>query len=71
MPPRPARRRAPQQYADDPQRDLRVTTTRCMDDWTIGEQDYQRDPAYPDDPYAYQDEYDDEPRAARRSAAAA
>jgi SPOR domain len=24
-------------------------------------QDYQRDPAYPDDPYAYQNEYDEEP----------
>ncbi len=35
-----------------------------------GEQDYQRDPAYPDDPYAFQSEYpeadlDDEPRKSR------
>ena len=26
-----------------------------------GEQEYQRDPAYPDDPYAYQSDYEDEP----------
>jgi hypothetical protein len=26
-----------------------------------GAQDYQRDPAYPDDPYAYQDGYEEEP----------
>lgn len=35
-----------------------------------GEQDYQRDPAYPDDPYAYQSDYpdaeaDDEPKKQR------
>ena len=33
-----------------------------------GEQDYQRDPAYPDDPYAYQNGYDDEePEPKKRS----
>lgn len=29
-----------------------------------GAQDFQREPAYPDDPYAYQDGYEDEPEAA-------
>ena len=32
-----------------------------------GEQDYQRDPAYPDDPYAYQNGYDEEPAPKKRS----
>ena len=32
-----------------------------------GEQDYQRDPAYPDDPYAYQNEYAEEPEPKKRS----
>ena len=33
-----------------------------------GEQDFQRDPAYPDDPYAYQSEYEeDEPAPRKRS----
>jgi hypothetical protein len=33
-----------------------------------GEQEFQRDPAYPDDPYAYQSEYEeDEPAPRRRS----
>jgi hypothetical protein len=31
-----------------------------------GAQDYQRDAAYPDDPYAYQDGYEEEPEPARR-----
>ena len=32
-----------------------------------GEQNYQRDPAYPDDPYAYPNEYEDEPEPRRRA----
>lgn len=32
-----------------------------------GEQDYQRDPAYPDDPYAYQNEYAEESEPKKRS----
>jgi hypothetical protein len=32
-----------------------------------GEQEYQRDPAYPDDPYAYQSEYEEPPEPKRRS----
>jgi len=31
-----------------------------------GAQDYQREPAYPDDPYAYQDGYDEEAAPARK-----
>ena len=31
-----------------------------------GEQDFQRDPAYPNDPYAYQSEYEEEEPAPRR-----
>ena len=32
-----------------------------------GEHEYQRDPAYPDDPYAYQSEYEEEPEPPKRS----
>ena len=32
-----------------------------------GDQDYQRDPAYPDDPYAYQGEYEEPAEPKRRS----
>jgi hypothetical protein len=32
-----------------------------------GEQDFQRDPAYPDDPYAYESGYEEEPEPRRRS----
>ncbi len=32
-----------------------------------GGQEYQRDPAYPDDPYAYQDDYEEEPEPKKRS----
>ena len=33
-----------------------------------GAQDYQREAAYPDDPYAYQDGYEEEPEPARKRA---
>ena len=36
-----------------------------------GEQDFQRDPAYPDDPYAYQSDYDEEEPAPTQAHAAA
>jgi hypothetical protein len=32
-----------------------------------GDQDYQRDSAYPEDPYAYQNDYEDEPPPKKRS----
>ena len=48
-------------------RTRRATTTRCMAGSRSGEQDYQRDPAYPDDPYAYQGDYEEEPAPKKRS----
>lgn len=49
-----------EQYAEEPQPD-----SSRYDDALYGQietgQDYQRDPAYPDDPYAYQGAYDEEP----------
>ena len=58
----------PQQYADaesqpDPSRYDDALYGRIES----GEQDFQRDPAYPDDPYAYQNEYDEEPEPKKRS----
>jgi hypothetical protein len=58
----------PQQYADaesqpDPSRYDDALYGRVES----GEQDYQRDPAYPDDPYAYQSGYDEEPEPKKRS----
>ena len=54
---------AEQDYYEQPQyaepsrsRTRRATTMRCMAGSRSGEHDYQRDPAYPDDPYAYQGE---------------
>ena len=38
-----------------------------MADLETGEHDYQRDPAYPDDPYAYQGDYEEEPAPKKRS----
>jgi hypothetical protein len=32
-----------------------------------GQQEYARDPAYPDDPYAYQSDYEEEPQPKKRS----
>ncbi|MGQ0682812.1 SPOR domain-containing protein [Bradyrhizobium sp.] len=49
------------QYAEEPQQ----TDPSRYDDALYGQiesaQDYQREPAYPDDPYAYQGAYDEEP----------
>ena len=55
-----------QPYADDQQYvDERQLDPSRYDDALYGQiessQDYQRDPAYPDDPYAYQGAYDEEP----------
>ena len=50
-----------EQYAEEPQQ----PDPSRYDDALYGQiesaQDYQRDPAYPDDPYAYQSAYDEEP----------
>ena len=49
-------------YADEePQADPARYDDELYGQLASGEQDYQRDPAYPDDPYAYQDGYEEEP----------
>ena len=57
---------APQYADEEPQPD-----PSRYDDALYGQiesgQDHQRDPAYPDDPYAYQNGYEDEPEPRRRS----
>jgi hypothetical protein len=55
-----------QQYADEPQDPSRYDDA-LYGRLENGEQDYQRDPAYPDDPYAYQGEYEEEPEPKKRS----
>ncbi len=59
---------APQQYADEPQQqDPSRYDDALYGRLETGEQDYQRDPAYPDDPYAYQGDYEEEPAPKKRS----
>lgn len=58
---------ARQQYADEPQQDPSRYDDALYGRLENGEQDYQRDPAYPDDPYAYQGEYEEEPEPKKRS----
>src|SRR5688572_5672818 len=58
---------APQQYADEPQHDPARYDEALYGRLETGEHDYQRDPAYPDDPYAYQGEYEEEPAPKKRS----
>ena len=50
-----------QQYADEPLQDPSRYDDALYGRLETGEHDYQRDPAYPDDPYAYQGEYEEEP----------
>ncbi len=59
----------PQQYADEPQQqDASRYDDALYGRLETGEHDYQRDPAYPDDPYAYQgEEYEEEPAPKKRS----
>ncbi len=45
-----------QQYADEPLQDPSRYDDALYGRLETGEHDYQRDPAYPDDPYAYQGE---------------
>jgi hypothetical protein len=56
-----------QQYADEPLQDPSRYDDALYGRLETGEHDYQRDPAYPDDPYAYQGEYEDEPAPKKRS----
>ena len=58
---------APQQYADEPQQDPSRYDDALYGRLETGEHDYQRDPAYPYDPYAYQGEYEEEPAPKKRS----
>jgi hypothetical protein len=58
----------PQQpYADEPHQDPSRYDDALYGRLETGEHDYQRDPAYPDDPYAYQGEYEEEPAPKKRS----
>ena len=61
------RSRKPQQYADEPLQDPSRYDDALYGRLETGEHDYQRDPAYPDDPYAYQGEYEEEPAPKKRS----
>jgi len=57
-----------QHYADEePQADPSRYDDALYGRLESGEQEYQRDPAYPDDPYAYQSEYEEPPEPKRRS----
>jgi hypothetical protein len=56
-----------QQYADEPHQDPSRYDDALYGRLETGEHDYQRDPAYPDDPYAYQGEYEEEPAPKKRS----
>ncbi|UPK07571.1 SPOR domain-containing protein [Bradyrhizobium sp. 170] len=55
------------QYADEPLQDPSRYDDALYGRLETGEHDYQRDPAYPDDPYAYQGEYEEEPAPKKRS----
>src|SRR6267142_1130896 len=56
-----------QRYADaEPHQDPSRYDDALYGRIESGEQDYQRDPAYPDDPYAYQSGYEDEPEPKKR-----
>src|SRR5882757_6807848 len=56
------------QYADEePRADPSRYDDALYGQIESGEQEYQRDPAYPDDPYAYQSEYEEPAEPKRRS----
>jgi hypothetical protein len=56
------------QYADaEPQPDPARYDDALYGQIESGEQDFQRDPAYPDDPYAYESGYEEEPEPRKRS----
>ena len=59
---------APQLADSEPQPDPSRYDDALYGQIASGEQEYQRDPAYPDDPYAYQSSYDEEePEPRKRS----
>jgi hypothetical protein len=56
------------QYADpEPQPDPARYDDALYGQIESGEQDFQRDPAYPDDPYAYDSGYEEEPEPRKRT----
>ena len=56
------------QYAEaEPQQDPSRYDDALYGRIESGEHDYQRDPAFPDDPYAFQNGYDEEPAPKKRS----
>jgi hypothetical protein len=57
---------SPRQYADEAQPDPSRYDDALYGRLETGEHDYQRDPAYPDDPYAYQAEYEEEPEPKKK-----
>ena len=56
----------PQQYADEQPADPSRYDDALYGQLESGEQEYARDPAYPDDPYAYQSGYEEEPEPRKR-----
>jgi hypothetical protein len=58
---------APQYAEAEPQPDPARYDDALYGQIESGEQDFQRDPAYPDDPYAYESGYEEEPEPRKRS----
>ena len=56
----------PQQYADEQPADPSRYDDALYGQLESGQQEYARDPAYPDDPYAYQSGYEEEPEHAQK-----
>jgi hypothetical protein len=56
-----------QQYADEQPVDPSRYDDALYGQLESGEQEYARDPAFPDDPYAYQSGYEEEPEPRKRS----
>ena len=56
-----------QPYADEPPADPSRYDDALYGQLESGQQQYARDPAYPDDPYAYESGYEEEPEPRKRS----
>src|SRR6478752_8293431 len=57
----------PQHYADERPVDPSRYDDALYGQIESGQQEYARDPAFPDDPYAYQSGYEEEPEPCKRS----
>jgi hypothetical protein len=57
----------PQQYADEQPADPSRYDDALYGQIESGEHEFARDPAFPDDPYAYQSAYEEEPEPRKRS----